>query len=190
VIIAETDRLIVRNWKPADADLFYLINSDETVMEFFPFRRDRAQSDDMMRYLTERIARTGYGFFAVERKSDGEPVGFTALARTDLEPHLPDGTVEVGWRLAPQFWGSGYATEAARAMLELGFEQRDLPEIVSFAVPENRRSTAVMERIGLRRDPSRDFDHPRVPDTLPHLKRHVLYAMRAEEWDSGNRQQA
>jgi RimJ/RimL family protein N-acetyltransferase len=69
-------------------------------------------------------------------------------------------------------------------MLRLGFEQRNLAEIVAFAVAANRRSTAVMKRIGLRRDPSRDFDHPRVPETHPHLKRHVVYAMTAEEWNS------
>lgn len=184
MIIAETDRLIIRNWKPADADLFHLINSDDAVMEFFPTRRDRAQSDEMMMVLTDRIDRTGYGFFAVERKADAAPIGFTALSRTDLEPHLPNGTVEVGWRMAPQYWGTGYATEAALAMLRLGFEQRNLAEIVAFAVAANRRSTAVMKRIGLRRDPSRDFDHPRVPETHPHLKRHVVYAMTAEEWNS------
>ena len=86
-------------------------------------------------------------------------------------------TVEIGWRLGTDFWGLGYATEAARELLRLGFEDRGLDEIVSFAVPQNTRSIAVMDRLGLRPDPSRDFDHPRVPDSHPHLRRHVLYAL-------------
>lgn len=99
-----------------------------------------------------------------------------------LEPHLPDGTVEIGWRLALRHWGKGYVTEAARALLDYGFSERKLGEIVAIAVPANTRSTAVMTRIGMRPDSKRDFDHSGVPDTHPHLRRHVLYATTAEEW--------
>lgn len=181
-IIAETPRLVIRNWRPDDLDRFWLLNSDETVMEFFPGRRNREQSAEMMARLTEMIATTGYGFFALERKDDAALTGFVGLARTDLAPALPKGAVEVGWRLLPDYWGSGYATESAQRMLRLGFEERGLHEIVSFAVENNTRSTAVMRRLGMTHAPERDFDHPGIPDTHPHLKRHVLYAMTADEW--------
>ncbi len=181
-MITQTPRLVIRNWRPDDLDPFWRLNSDETVMEFFPMRRNRTEAADMMAQLTEMIATTGYGFFALEQKSDSALVGFVGLARTDLAPALPIGAVEVGWRLLPDYWGSGYATESAQRMLRLGFEERGLSEIVSFAVEKNTRSTAVMRRLGMTRAPDRDFDHPRVPDTHPHLKRHVLHAMTADQW--------
>ena len=91
--------------------------------------------------------------------------------------------VEVGWRIAREHWGHGYVTEAARAGLRFGFEELGLDEIVSFTVPANERSWRVMERIGLTRDPSRDFDHPRVdPVAYSHLVRHVFYRLDRETW--------
>jgi RimJ/RimL family protein N-acetyltransferase len=177
-----TERLILRNWKERDRDLFSRINSDDQVMEFFGFRRDRAQSDALFDRLRSGIAEQGYGFTAVEIASTGKCIGFVGIADTSLEPFLPDGTVEIGWRLAPEFWGHGYVTEAAEAWLAFGFEERGLDEIVSFAVWNNRRSIAVMERLGMRPDPAGDFDHPTVPDTHPQLKRHRLYRLSREEW--------
>ena len=151
-------------------------------MEFFPRKRPRQESDALLDEAQRRISETGLGFFALALKNTDEPIGFLGLARTDLEPFLPDGTVEIGWRLAVRFWRQGFVTEAGQAMLRHGFEQHALAEIVSFAVENNVRSTAVMTRIGLRHDPSRDFKHPRVRDTTPHLKQHVVYALSREEW--------
>ena len=105
----------------------------------------------------------------------------------EIEPLVPAGTIEIGWRLAPEFWGFGYVTEAAEALLDFGFETLGREEIISFAVWNNRRSTAVMERLGMRRDPAADFDHPRVPDTHPELKRHVLYRLSREDWRARSR---
>jgi RimJ/RimL family protein N-acetyltransferase len=177
-----TERLILRNWEERDRDLFFRINSDDQVMEYFPIRRARIQSDALFDRLRAGIAEKGYGFTAVEIASTGECIGFVGIAETSLEPFLPDGTVEIGWRLAPEFWGHGYVTEAAEAWLAFGFEARDLDEIVSFAVWDNRRSIAVMERLGMRADPAGDFDHPTVPDTRPQLKRHRLYRLSREVW--------
>ncbi len=178
-----TERLILRNWEERDRDLFHRINSDERVMEFFPFRRDRATSDSKMDEFRETIDRQGFGWTAAEIAATGECIGFIGLSRTDHMPGLfPAGTVETGWRLAPEFWGKGYVSEAARAWLDYGFEVMGLDEIVSFAVTANRRSTAVMERIGMVADPARDFDHPGVPDSHPHLKHHSFYRIGAEEW--------
>ncbi|MBN9034435.1 MAG: GNAT family N-acetyltransferase [Rhizobiales bacterium] len=182
-----TPRLVIRNWQPRDAGLFHQINSDDRVMEFFPFRRDRAQADAFLDVLRARIDEKGFGFTALELRETGECIGFCGLHADSVVPSLPAGTVEIGWRLAPQFWGKGYVTEAAERLLEHGFREMGLDEIVSFAVWNNRRSTAVMERLGMRRDPAGDFDHPKVPDTHPHLKRHVLYRLARADWEAQRR---
>lgn len=175
MIVTETERLRLRNWREADRDLFFEINSDPDVMRFFPFRRDRNDADALFNRNRQAIADTGYGFFALALRETDEPIGFCGLAVADLAPLLPVGTIEIGWRLARRHWSKGYVAEGAGALLAYGFEARGLKQIVSFAVADNTRSIAVMERIGLIRDIDGDFDHPRVPDTHPHLKRHVLY---------------
>ncbi len=179
-----SERLVLRNWEERDRDLFHRINSDDRVMEFFPFRRDRAQADTVMEEMRADIAADGYGWTAAEIAATGECIGFVGLHDTDVELLLPAGTMEIGWRLAPEFWGFGYVTEAARAWLDFAFEQLGRDEIVSFAVWNNFRSTAVMERLGMQRDPSGDFDHPNVPDTHPLLKRHALYRLTRQEWNA------
>jgi len=180
VIIHETERLRLRAWLEADRDLFAEINSDPKVMEFFPFRRNRADADALFDSNNRNIYETGFGFFALALRENDAPIGFCGLARTDLKPHLPDGTVEIGWRLAARHWGKGYVTEAAGALLDYGFEERKLGEIVAIAVATNTRSIAVMKRIGMYCDPSRGFEHSGVPDTHPQLRPHVLYAITAD----------
>jgi RimJ/RimL family protein N-acetyltransferase len=178
----ETERLVIRNWQERDRDLFHEINSDDTVMEFFAFRRTRQESDAFMDRLRDGIASRGYGFTALALRDTGEAIGFAGLADTDEAAAFKPLAVEIGWRLAPRHWGKGYVTEAGRALLAFGFETLALPEIVSFAVHDNRRSTAVMERLGMTPLPDYDFDHSRVPDSRPDLKRHVFYVIRREDW--------
>jgi RimJ/RimL family protein N-acetyltransferase len=177
-----TGRLILRNWEERDRELFFRINRDDRVMEFFPFRRDRAQADALLDTLRAGIEERGYGFTAAELTGSGACIGFVGLCPVEFGSPFPAGTVEIGWRLAPEFWGNGYVTEAAREWLRFGFEALGLDDIVSFAVWNNRRSTAVMERIGMRRDIAFDFDHPNVPDTHPALKPHVVYRLSANDW--------
>jgi RimJ/RimL family protein N-acetyltransferase len=177
-----TQRLTLRNWKERDRDLFFRINSEDAIMEFFPFRRDRAQTDAKMDEMRAENAAKGYGWTAVEITATGQCIGFVGLHDAEIEPIVPAGSLEIGWRLAPEFWGFGYVTEAARALLAFGFETLGKTEIVSFAVGDNTRSTAVMERLGMRRDIAADFDHPGVPDTHPELKRHVLYRLSGDDW--------
>jgi RimJ/RimL family protein N-acetyltransferase len=177
-----TERLVLRNWRDQDRELFHRINSDDQVMAFFPFRRDRQASDEMLDRLRTDIAGRGFGFAALEIRETGECIGFAGLHATTGLPSLREGTIEIGWRLAPEFWGKGFVTEAAEAWLDHGFRTLGFEEVVSFAVWNNKRSIAVMERIGMTAMPGRDFDHPGVPDTHPHLKRHVLYRIAAEEW--------
>ena len=177
-----TERLFLRNWRDDDRELFHFINSDARVMEFFPMRRTRAQADELMDLLAAGIEKNGFGFAAIEIAETGETAGFAGLHLCDGIPGLEPGEVEIGWRLAPQFWGKGIITEAAHRWLEYGFTDLSLPRIVSFAVEGNDRSTSVMRRIGMTRRPDMDFGHPKVPDIHPHLKRHVFYDLTAEDW--------
>lgn len=182
--IITTQRLSLRNWRESDRDLFHEINSDPEVMAFFPFRRDRTQSDALFDRIRRTIVTSGFGFYALALGETDEPIGFCGLARTNLAPLLPDGTVEIGWRLARRHWGKGYVTEAARTLLDYGFAARGLDEIVAFAVADNHRSTSVMTRIGMSRDAARDFDHPNIPEDRPNLVRHVLYAIDRPAWQA------
>ena len=178
----ETPRLVIRNWQDRDRDLFFRINSDERVMRFFPFRRSRAEADAFLALLREDNEERGYGFCALELKESGAAIGFAGLHPTGAIPPRPGGAVEIGWRLAPEHWGKGFVTEAGEAWLRFGFETLRLDEIVSFAVHDNHASIAVMKRLGMRREPESDFDHPKVPDTHPHLKRHVFHTLTRAAW--------
>jgi RimJ/RimL family protein N-acetyltransferase len=178
----ETERLVIRGFEEPDRALFHEINSDEKVMEFYPYRRTRAQSDELFDRGRAGLAETGYGYTAVEIRATGECIGYCCLAFPNLEPVLPPGTVEIGWRTAARYWGKGYATEAAKALLTDGFTRRGLGEIVSFAVPSNARSLAVMQRIGMSRNPASDFDHPKIGENYAHLRRHIVYRLSKKQW--------
>ncbi|RWX78442.1 N-acetyltransferase [Neorhizobium lilium] len=182
-VILESARLVLRNWLETDRDLFREINADPRVMEFFPFRRNHEEADSFLGRLNGMINENGLGFYAVELKATQEPMGFCGLSYANMPSVFPEQTVEIGWRLATRFWSKGYATEAALALLEFAFTEKKIDAVVSFAVAENHRSTAVMKRLGMHRVPSLDFDHPRVPDTHPHLKPHVVYAITCDEWN-------
>lgn len=171
-----TPRLILRRWKEADREPFARLNADRQVMEHFPAPLARAESDAFVDRVHEHFARHGFGPWAVEVPGVAPFVGFVGFIVPSFEAHFTPA-VEIGWRLARAAWGFGYASEAARAALRNGFEDLGLAEIVSFTVPANTRSIAVMERIGMTRDPRDDFDHPRLPEGSP-LRRHVLYRIR------------
>lgn len=185
MIPVRSDRLILRNWRDPDRAAFHLLNADEDVMRFFPFRRSRAESDELFDRVRASIARKGYGFGAVELAATGACIGFIGIEDTDLVPFRPQGAVEIGWRLARPFWRRGFASEAAAAWLGLAFDRIGLDEVFSFAVEANRPSTSVMERIGMKRVPSGDFDHPRVPPSMPQLSRHILYRIGRDDWLRG-----
>jgi RimJ/RimL family protein N-acetyltransferase len=177
--ILQTERLTLRNWRQDDRDLFREINRDPKVMEYFPMRRSHAECDELLDRLHAMITDTGYGFFALADRQSDEAMGFCGICRVSLPGILPEGAVEIGWRLATRYWGNGYVTEAARALLDFGFVERGLNEVYAFAVQANHRSIAVMERLGMQRLADRDFDHPAVPESHPHLKTHVLYCAKA-----------
>jgi RimJ/RimL family protein N-acetyltransferase len=178
----ETDRLILRRWRSSDVEPFVSLNTDPRVMEFFPATLSRAETVAMISTIEERIERDGFGFWATERR---EPRGFIGFIGLNVPGHpLPfSPCVEVGWRLAFDCWGKGYAQEGARAALAFGFESVRLKEIVSFTTVNNIRSRRVMERIGMTHDAQDDFDHPKLPECHP-LRRHVLYRKVRGAWPS------
>ena len=171
----ETERLTLREFRAGDREPFARMNADPRVMEHFPGLLTREESDELIDRFAQRWTEDGLGLWALERRDDGSFIGFAGLAPPRFEAAFTPA-VEVGWRLAVDAWGHGYATEAGREALRFGFEARDLDEILSWTVPANVRSRAVMERIGMTHDPADDFDHPGIPAGDP-LRRHVLYRL-------------
>jgi RimJ/RimL family protein N-acetyltransferase len=169
----QTARLHLRPWRDEDLPAFAALNADPRVMEFFFKSLDRAESDALAARIRDNLTRRGFGLWAVEVPGVADFIGFVGMTVPAFQAHFTP-CVEIGWRLAHDHWGRGYATEAARAALDFGFRQLGLDEIVSFTTVANRRSRAVMERIGMTRSPDDDFDHPGVPEGHP-LRRHVLY---------------
>ena len=170
----ETPRLLLRPWRDADREPLARMNADPRVMEFFPACLSRAESDALADRVQAHFEQRGFTFFAAELRQTGDVIGFIGLA---FEPHFISG-VEIGWRLAAEYWNQGLATEGARAALRFGFDELQLKEIVAFTSKGNIRSRRVMEKLGMTYNPADDFDHPRVPAGHP-LQRHVLYRARA-----------
>jgi RimJ/RimL family protein N-acetyltransferase len=170
-----TERLLLRRWRESDRAPFAELNGDPETMLFFPRTFDRAESDAVMERTEANFETRGYGLWALEVTATGEFIGFTGLA--PIADDVPGaGGVEVGWRLARRAWHHGYATEAARAALDVAFDGIGLPEIWSMTAVRNEPSQAVMRRIGLTE--TARFEHPRVPDGHP-LKPHVTYYLMA-----------
>jgi RimJ/RimL family protein N-acetyltransferase len=174
-----TERLQLRSWRDDDLEPFAALNADPAVMEFFPGPLDRAHSDAMVGRMQQRLDDRGFGFLATERLDTAELIGFVGLSVPRFDaPFMP--AVEIGWRLARSAWGHGFATEAARRVLEDGFDRVGLAEVVSFTAAANERSRAVMRRLEMSHDPADDFDHPMLPEGHP-LRRHVLYRLRKRD---------
>jgi ribosomal-protein-alanine N-acetyltransferase len=178
--ILTTARLRLRQWREEDLAPFAALNADPQVMEFFPKVLTRAESDAVAGRIRDHFARHGFGLWAVEAPGAADFVGFVGLAVPSFEAHFTP-CVEIGWRLAREHWGHGYATEAATAALAFGFGARALEEIVAFTVPANIPSRRVMGRLGMRRLPTDDFEHPAIADGHP-LRSHVLYRLRRADW--------
>ena len=171
----ETARLILRAPTDGDRSAIAEIHGDPRVGDWLGGIQDRAASDATVDRILACIATHGFGLWAAERKADGGLVGLIGLAPIAPDSPLPLAPgVEIGWRLSPDAWGQGYAVEGAAAALAWGLARLDLPEIVSFTARSNLKSQAVMRRIGLRPDPARDFDHPRLAADHP-LRPHVVF---------------
>jgi len=176
-------RLQLRPWREADRSALAAMNADPAVMRHFPAPLSRAESDAFMDRIGAHFAEHGYGFWALERHGAPGVIGLCGLARlpwAQIPWEAPaDPPIEIGWRLAPAFQRQGYAEEAARIALAHGFGPLGLSEIVAFTLPENIRSWALMERLGMRRAGA--FEHPRLPEGHP-MRRHLLYRLRRVEW--------
>ncbi|WP_433060800.1 GNAT family N-acetyltransferase [Dactylosporangium sp. CS-033363] len=166
-----TERLLLRAWRDADLAPWAAMNADPAVREFLGRPLTLSESAASIEYFQTALDRDGFGFWAVEVAATGEFIGFTGLDAVD--DGLPFTGIEAGWRLARGAWGHGYATEAARAVLDFGFGELALPEILAVTARGNVRSQAVMRRLGMSTDPADDFDDPGAG--LPHLRASVLH---------------
>ena len=174
-LMLTTQRVRLRRWRQQDLPAFAALNADPRVMRYMPRLLNQAESDAMAERIIDGFARHGFGLWAIEVIGICDFVGFTGLSVPRFEAHFTP-CVEIAWRLAYDFWGFGYATEAACAARDYGFTHLELAQIVSFTVPSNQRSRRVMERIGMTHSPEDDFDHPLLPEGHP-FRRHVLYRL-------------
>jgi RimJ/RimL family protein N-acetyltransferase len=174
-----SERLSLSPLGPAHLDALWPINADPEVMAFIGAPLTREASADLIERAVAHWERHGFGLFAATERDSGELIGWIGLVVPSFEARFTP-CVEIGWRLARQFWGRGLASEGARAVRAHAHRTLDIEEIVSFTAATNIRSRAVMERVGLTRDEASDFDHPNVPDGDP-LRPHVLYRGRANE---------
>jgi ribosomal-protein-alanine N-acetyltransferase len=180
-VAVRTQRLVLRRWRHADREPFAALNADPVVMEHFPNRLTREESDAFVDRIEAAFDEYGYGLWAVEAVTGF--VGFVGLQWTRFTaPFTP--ALEIGWRLARPAWGHGYASEAAIAARDFAFRDIGLDEIVLFTTYRNERSQAVMRRIGMTHDPADDFDHPGLPADHP-MRPHVLYRLTRETLTMG-----
>jgi len=180
-----TERLLLREWRETDKVPYGIVNADADVMEHFPSVLTPLQSEEMVDRMAAGWELRNFGLWAVERSDTGQFIGFVGLSVPGFEVAGVTPCVEVGWRLAKQHWGHGFAPEAATTALQYGFDNVGLPddEIVSFTTTRNLKSQRVMQKVGLRLDPAREFDHPMTPGW--HGQRHVLYCIDRATWQAG-----
>lgn len=174
--ILRTERLLLRTFTEDDLPLYAALNADPPVAEMLGGPLTRAESDDIAEWANERWAQDRLGLLAIERRSDGRFLGMCGLH------HLKDrpDDVEIGWRLAHEHWGQGYATEAGRAWLAYGFETLGRDRIISVTDEPNLRSLAVMRRLGFT-----FLENDRIQDNGVWFDA-VVYALTRSQWKAGN----
>lgn len=181
-----TLRLRLRRWRAGDIDAFAALNADPQVMAQFPASLSRAESEFVLEQIEAGFDRDGFGIWALETLADEMFLGITGISPVPFAAAFTPA-VEVGWRLRPDAWGQGYATEAAACALDYGFTRAGLEEIVSFASKTNTRSIAVMERLKMRQDTKGDFLHPLLDKASP-LAPHALYRITKAQWQQAEQQ--
>ena len=174
-----TKRLLLRQWGEEDLPSFSQMSRDKDVMEFYPKLLTKEESDNMARTIQSLITERGWGLWAVEIPNQEAFIGYVGLhVPKDNLPFSP--CVEIGWRLAKEHWGKGYATEAATECLRYAFFELDLDEVVSFTTLLNLRSQKVMQKIGMS-NTKNNFLHPNIEATHPQCE-HVLYKISKPDW--------
>jgi ribosomal-protein-alanine N-acetyltransferase len=169
----KTDRLILRRWRESDLAPFAAMNADPVVMEYYPACLDANESRDFIARVERKFETQGFGLWAATLKESGAFIGYIGLNVPTFDTAFTP-CVEIGWRLSRDQWGNGYATEGARACLDFAVTTANLGEVLSWTFAGNMRSRRVMERIGMKRDITRDFEHPDLPPG-DRLRPHVLY---------------
>ena len=175
-----TVRLVLRHWQNSDRLPFARLNADAQVMEFLPSILSEQESNSLVDRIEAHFQEHGFALYAAEIRSDRRFIGFIGLSVPTFHAAFTP-CVEVGWRLAREYWGQGIATEGAQEIVRYAFEELQLEELVSFTVPANARSLGVMKKLGMTYDPKDDFDHPRLP-AGHRLQRHVLYRLSPSAW--------
>ncbi len=178
-IAVETDRLILREWGEGDSDRFYEAMNTPAVMRHLGGVQGRDVWDAAKGRLDGYQRDFGHTFWIVERKSDGELLGFCGLKRVNAEGTSLTGQFEVGWRLRESAWGQGYAKEAAIASLDLAFDRFGAPFVVALTIGPNEESQGLMKRLGMVRRQDLDFDDPRLG---PAMNTTIVYSIEAAEW--------
>jgi RimJ/RimL family protein N-acetyltransferase len=168
----ETARLILRDWREDDLDALHGICSDPLVMATIGEVQNLEATRGTLSRLMARSVRDGHTLWALERKSDGRMIGFCGLV-TGTVPQIAD-EIEIGWRLASDCWGQSYAREAAEAAIGWFAVNRPGRQLCAITSVRNPRSWGLMKRLGMRHDPSMDFDYPKLPEDSP-LRPHVTY---------------
>ena len=180
MLVATTERLILRRWRHSDLAPFSRLNLDPRAMEFMPGVLSPAESNRLADRIEAHFLGHGFGLCAVESRHTHCFLGFIGLSVPGFQAKFTP-CVEIGWRLSPEHWGQGLATEGSREMVRYAFEVVGLDALVSFTAPGNLKSRRVMEKLAMTRDPAEDFDHPLLPERHP-LRRHVLYRLRRSEF--------
>ncbi|MFZ4965105.1 MULTISPECIES: GNAT family N-acetyltransferase [Pseudomonas] len=180
ILELESARLLLRQWRDDDLPEFARMCADPQVMRYFPVALSRLESAALIGRIRGHFAEHGFGLWALERKDNGAFIGLTGLAHVNFDAAFTPA-VEMGWRLAREHWGLGYASEAAWTSLRCGFDRLALEEVVAFTTETNTPSQKVMQAIGMHHDPLGDFEHPRLADDHP-LRKHVLYRISRDQW--------
>jgi len=178
-IATTTDRLILRDWRPEDRATFMEHLNSAAVMRWLGGVQDEATYAAAFDRLDGYARDYGHTFWIVERKADGDVLGFCGLKRVNSEGAKNPGDMEVGWRLRESAWGQGIAKEAAIASLDLAFGRFAAPHVVAFTVAGNTGSWGLMERLGMIRRPDLDYHDPRFG---PDLNPTITYAIDAADW--------
>ncbi|MER9217111.1 GNAT family N-acetyltransferase [Mesorhizobium sp. M0663] len=176
----QTERLLLREWKDEDVEPLARMNDDPRVVRYLARLADRSGIEAWVNAQREHFKKYGYGLWALERSDAEGLIGFCGLVSVPYRAHFTPA-VEIAWRLHPDWWGRGYAAEAAVAALAFGFQTLELNQIVANAAVDNVASRRLMERIGMSHDPNDDFDHPLKAADDP-LRRQVLYRLRYPDW--------
>ena len=175
-----TKRLLLRRWRDDDRDALARICADPEVMRYRLAPLTRQESDNLVDEIEASFDENGFGLWAVERLDDDRLLGYIGFGTSDFgAPFCP--AIDVGWTLARDAWGHGYATEGAVAAMDFAFEDLHLDEVVAHTTQLNERSQAVMRRLGMTHDPGDDFDAPWYKIGHPR-RRFVLYRMDASDW--------